>query len=443
MSRSRADLRRLIDVADILVDDEVGIVRYVGLAPRRPGEPDFFEFTRARLQHPGVLREKNFANTGGASTDRDLAMAKAIGEAVERYCGAIFDVEDLPARLGGEGPLPLRTPRRFALYGEDQLAEPGFPWVPFEVTTPVRWVPAIDPLGGGVWHVPAAMVFVPYFYYQGSGDTPIVQPISTGLACHASPAEAAIGGLCEVIERDAFTIAWQARLSLPRVPVETLDEADADLVQRFVRTGNDVTILDARTDVGVPTFLSVLRGTSPSQAAIAVAGATDPDPERALRKSLEELEHTRRYSQQMKSDMERLVPEPDHGNVVDQVTHLNFWCDHANAHLADFLTASRAAVSFREVESLSTGDARRDLATLAERVRAIGHRALLVDVTTPDVASLGLSVVRGLIPGFHPLFMGFRTRAKGGRRLWEVPARLGHRGITRASGDNPAPHAYP
>jgi ribosomal protein S12 methylthiotransferase accessory factor len=68
---------------------------------------------------------------------------------------------------------------------------------------------------------------------------------------------------------------------------------------------------------------------------------------------------------------------------------------------------------------------------------------LLADVTTPDVRDLGLSVVRAVVPGSHPLFMGHALRARGGRRLWEVPQRLGHRGISPATGDNPAPHPYP
>ena len=79
----------------------------------------------------------------------------------------------------------------------------------------MRWVPAMDPLTNEVVYVPAAMVFVPYFFYQGSGDSPIAQPISTGLACHVSPEQASLNAVCEVIERDAFTITWQARLSRP------------------------------------------------------------------------------------------------------------------------------------------------------------------------------------------------------------------------------------
>jgi ribosomal protein S12 methylthiotransferase accessory factor len=52
-------------------------------------------------------------------------------------------------------------------------------------------------------------------------------------------------------------------------------------------------------------------------------------------------------------------------------------------------------------------------------------------------------VVRALIPGFNPLFMGHHIRALGGERLWSVPQKLGYSGVNRATGDNPYPHPYP
>ena len=77
------------------------------------------------------------------------------------------------------------------------------------------------------------------------------------------------------------------------------------------------------------------------------------------------------------------------------------------------------------------------------RIAATGHRPLLCELTTPDVAELGLTVVRAVVPGYHPLVCGHRHRALGGRRLWEVPQRLGHPGISAQRNDNPLPHPYP
>ncbi len=67
----------------------------------------------------------------------------------------------------------------------------------------------------------------------------------------------------------------------------------------------------------------------------------------------------------------------------------------------------------------------------------------LVDLTTEDVRPLGLRVTRAVVPGFHPLVLGHRRRALGGRRLWEVPGKLGYPGRSPEQGDNPLPHPYP
>lgn len=443
MSREKPALRRLVDVIDTLIDPHVGIIQHLREVPPEAGDPDFFEYVAKAANTRAFTRQQNFYNTGGASFDRSLAMAKAVGEAVERYCGAIFDVEALPLHSYESAPFACVSPTDFALYSETQYSDPGFPWVTFENSTPIRWVAAVDMHTGSICYVPAAMVYVPYFYYQGAGDAPIVQPISTGLACHCSPTEAAIGAICEVIERDAFTITWQAGLPRAQVRIETLSDGNYQLVQRFERSGSTVTILDITTDVGVPTFLSILRSEMAEAPALVTAGSADLDPEQAVRKSLEELEHTRRYAQFIKDKLPRLCPEPGHGNVQAQADHLNFWADHANLHLADCLFASKVRIGFDEVAHLATDDPQRNLRILLERVASTNHRVLLVDLTTPDVRDLGLSVVRAILPGFHPLFMGYRTRAAGGRRLKEIPKRLGLAGLSLAGGDNPSPHPYP
>ena len=115
---------------------------------------------------------------------------------------------------------------------------------------------------------------------------------------------------------------------------------------------------------------------------------------------------------------------------------LPFW-------FAEFIFKSSERLDFQDIDSLSKGDPHLDLEVLLNKVRGVNKRVLLADLTTPDVSDLGLHVVRAIIPGFHPLFMSHRLRALGGSRLWEVPQKLGYRGITKEMGDNSAPHPYP
>lgn len=436
-----ADLgARLLD----LVDPEVGIISYLAEIRREPGAPRFFHFASRACDTSWFCRQENFRVGGGAATDRRRAAAKAVGEAIERYCSAIYEIEELPLCALADASFDCVAPSEFALYSQAQYESPGFPWVPFEVETTVRWTPCIDLTTERPAHVPAARVYMPYSYYLGTGDVPIDQPISTGLACHTSYELAAATAICEVVERDAVMLTWQAILAPPQIRIETLSDENYDLVQRFESTGASVVMFDITFDHGIPTILSVLRGGSPGAAALVVAASSSLDPEMAAAKSLEELAHSRRFSQYVRTWIDPLIPDPpNYECVTGQVTHLAFWADPANAKLADFLFTSPRRVEFDELTSHSTGNKAMDLERLVSMVSRTGERVLIKDLTSPDVADLGLVVVRAVIPGFHPLHMGFRTRALGGQRLWSVPQHLGYSGISPESGDNPYPHPYP
>lgn len=443
MIPSNPDLEQLSHLVENLVDRSVGIVRDVFQTPREPGAPAFFHYAAKAGSTLALCQQENFSTGGGASTNRAIALAKALGEAVERYCSAIYDKEELPLTSFSDASFPCIPPGDFALFSQDQYSQTDFRFSPFDIDTPLRWVQASDLVKGKPCYVPAAMVFTPYFFDREKGEPPITQSISTGLACHGSRTKATLSAICEVIERDAFTITWQARLGRAHIKVETLSALNRDLVQRLEKIVSTVTLLNLTMDVGIPTVLSVLRSHVPEAPALVFAASADLNPEEAVRKSLEELAHTRRLAQLLKTNLPPCIPDPNFGNVVNQDLHVQLYCDHNNTHLADFIFESKQRIGFDEIENLATGDQEFDLRTVLERVEKVHHRVLVVDLTTPDVSETGLFVFRALIPGFHPLFMGHGIRALGGSRLWEVPQKLGYQGITKLSGDNPAPHPFP
>src|SRR5438067_6011608 len=149
----------LFKVIGNLIDDRTGIVRNVTQVPREAGHPDFFYFYAKACNAGAFTRQKNFADAGGASADRANAMAKAIGEAVERYCSAIYDREEFPFYSFESAPFQCIQPFGFALYSDKQYASRNFPFVPFEDSTPVRWAPTVDATTNEMWHVPASMVY--------------------------------------------------------------------------------------------------------------------------------------------------------------------------------------------------------------------------------------------------------------------------------------------
>jgi ribosomal protein S12 methylthiotransferase accessory factor len=428
---------------EYLVDNRVGIIEGLEEAPRQAGEPELFYFYAYSCDTSAFVRQRNSNVSGGGALDRDRALAKAVGEAVERYCSAIFDAEDFPLTTAASAPFPCIAPSEFALYSPLQYARSNFPFAPFSSDSLVRWTPSVNALTGEMCYVPAAMVYVPYYYDVEKDERPIAQPISTGLACHMSHAEAGVSAICEVLERDAFTITWQAKLSRGQIRLDSLSSRNDDLVQRLQRTGCKVTLLDLTMDFGIPTVLTALTSDSRELPALTLAASTHLDPEEATKKSLEEAGYTSIYARHLKSTLPPIVTTLDYENIVDQESHVRFYADHDHAALAAFLFASDIRIDFCHLPNLSTGDPKQDLNTLVRAVNNLGHKVLLSDLTTPDVRELGFWVLRAIVPGCHPLVLGHQIRATGGSRLWEVPQKLGYGGISRHSGDNPAPHPYP
>ncbi len=445
MAANRTHLGRILGLWDQLVDPKVGIIRTIGELPIDDDEPNFFHYHSTACDTACFTALSNFGNNGGASANRYAAIAKAMGEAVERYCSAIFRYKDLLFMSYEEIDLPATPPDAFALYRPEQYEQPGFPWRPFSSETVVGWTAGRSLLSGDEILVPAAAVYVPYHYILSRGDTPIMQPISTGLAAGCSFSEAALSGLCEVVERDAFTLTWQARMSRPLIAHESLPDSIQALVRRFDEVDLEVELMDITTDVHIPTAMAIALGSATSSPAVAVAAATDPSPEVALIKSLEELAHTRKFARQV---MEYTPPLPvdipgGHPEVKDQKQHLRFYCPQESKEFIEFAWASSEQRAFDEMDDRTRATPGEELGVLVEEIGAAGYEVIACDLTTPDIASLGLSVVRVVVPGLNPLFMGYQNRALGGRRLYEVPPKFGHQGLKPDDLDNPYPHPFP
>lgn len=435
-------LKRLVGVLDDLVYARAGVVRMLLEQPRQSELPDFHHFIARAASTESFSGRANFVHAGGASRSRGLALAKALGEAVERYCASIYDETDWPLASARDLGSSAARPEDFALYDEDQLGAAGFPFVRFDEDTKLRWRPTRDLLTREVIQVPAAMVHLPYYFYEGEGEAPICQPISTGLACHASLDEAALAALCEVLERDAFSITWQARLRHCRVSLQSLPPMLRDLVRRFEAVGCGVFLIWLRSDHGVPTILAGQRHDAPAMPAISFGAATAADPAEACLKALEELAHTLRWMYVLKRVLPPISMSEGYDQIISQETHLRFYGEIAHRGLAQFIDASEIEIPLSDIPGVDHGTPAETLVRIVGRLSARGYRTLAAELTTPDVAQLGLHVVRIIVPGMHPLAMGHRCRARGGHRLRIVPALLGHPGFDPIRDENPAPHPF-
>lgn len=443
-AENRGSLDRLLGLWDDLVDPRVGIVQAVAELPTDDDDPDLFHYMSKACDTSVFTPLSNFSDNGGASMSRLVAIAKALGEAVERYCSALYRRDELRLARYADLEEPAVDPEALVVYRPEQFGQPGFPWRPLHRESPVRWTGGTSLATGEPILLPASLVWLPFHYPTAERSTPFCQPISTGLACGCSFEEAALSGLCEVIERDAFTITWQARLGRRRIRPDSLPAAVRELVGRFTRVGIDVKLMDITTDIAVPTVMTIGLSNVVTAPAVAVSAATDPSAERAAIKSLEELAHTRKYAKQLWQYLPPLPVEVAKGHpiVKDQKDHLRFYCPQSAKAYAEFAWSSTEECGLSDVGGAGarTED---ELGWVVDALQRVGLHPIACDVTSEDVRGLGLRVVRAVVPGAHPLYMGHVNRALGVRRLYDVPPRLGYPGLVPGDDDNPFPHPFP
>jgi ribosomal protein S12 methylthiotransferase accessory factor len=164
------------------------------------------------------------------------------------------------------------------------------------------------------------------------------------------------------------------------------------------------------------------------------------DPAVAVTKALYEM------CQGRPSEAKRFADKPPRGrlehyqDVRTLDDHSAFASQRDRRSEFDFL-ASGTIVSPGDLPNPSTGDAWRDLDYTAQALAALGCRVAYADLTLPDVAPCGIHVARAIATGLQPVHFGHGTERFGGRRLFELPLKLGFADRVRTVDDlNPCPH---
>jgi ribosomal protein S12 methylthiotransferase accessory factor len=385
----------------------------------------------APLEHVGALC--------GMGPDPSAAVDAVLGEAAERYSLCYLPHERIVEATADElGPAAV-APERFALFSEAQHAQAGFPFVPFTSATRVCWVEGRHVSSGAFAWIPAELVFLADPVRDGEGR--IGYATSSGAACAPTEPEAVLGGLLELCERDAFAITWAARLSLPLLDWSAHAGLAAFDRRYFAPSGLDYAAVDLSRFHALPSVLAVVRAPASAGAALGVGAGTAPTIERAWWKALSEAFGTRAAARSLLDQAP--VFAPDGRNVRTFDDHIAFHAAEERGAISSFLDASNERVDVSTIPPLHGGVAEQ-ICAVAARIEAAGATAYAIDVTAPDVRSLGLHVVKTVVPGLCMLDVPHPGRFLGGARLRTVPVELGYAARPLAESElNPYPHPFP
>jgi ribosomal protein S12 methylthiotransferase accessory factor len=363
----------------------------------------------------------------GKGQTKKHAMASALMESIERYSS-----------------LPSGGPRKFVRSTFSDLSKSYNVLHPDSVIEPVTfayhtdmlmdWLPGYDLVSGKEIMVPASIALFRY-----TPTPPAVNPFAyfhtNGLASGNVMEEAICHALCEVIERDAMSLAELRASAIPfhilRAIVHSLNSAgfpishipankfvddpsifpDVDisetdfepvknLVNKFKHSGISLTVKDITSDIGIPTFnASSVEWISHDYGYLAEGHGTHPDARIALLRAITEVSQTRAANIQGARDDLRKIKYSEQ-NTDDS----RAW---------QFMPSTRK-IKFSMVKTYFNDDIIDDIYLILSQLKSIGlSQIIIVDLTNPDI---GIPVVRAIVPGLETFkitksVMGIRARA--------------------------------
>jgi ribosomal protein S12 methylthiotransferase accessory factor len=406
-----------------LVSPYVGIARSLDEVLAGTADPPLPTFSCETVDDERLLGSPLEAIGGvcGIGLDRDAAVGAALGETAERYSLCHVAPERLLRRRAAELPGAV-PPARFGLFTRAQYAERGFPFAPFDDSVEVPWVDGWDLRSGDLAWLPAELVFLGDPIEPGEGR--VAYATSSGAACAPSLDAAVLKGLLELLERDAFMITWACRLSLPLLDWQGHEQLEALDRRYFARTGLEYAAIDLSRFHHVPSVLAVVRAPRGQTGAVGIGAGTAATIEQAWWKALSEAFACRSAAARL-----ALLGRGDHlladgSNVRSFADHILFYADHDRAERTRFLDASSDRIHVRAIAALPVGLPERIGAVLTE-LDAAGSSAYAVEATAPDVAALGVRVVKTVAPELCMLDVVQRARFLGNPRLRRAPAQLG------------------
>ena len=380
----------------------------------------------------------------------------ALLEALERYAGC----EPRARRTIVRGALRMLTPyacdpMELAQHCFDDSWKPEG-YIPFSSTLEMNWVWGYSFRRGRPLLIPETCVY--YRLPQAPTDrphNPFAYEISNGCALGSGLEEAILYGLFEVIERDAFLLAWYSQSAGAELSAQDItDERILMLIDGLSEDGFEVRIFNITTEFGVPSLWVVARNrASEALPALLCAAGAHFDPERALLSALVEIAST------LPGFKEATVRERQRGlemvhyseKVREMDDHALLYAQPEGADRLSFLLGRTERTSFRAAfptwyySRTLEGDLTVDLLRLVERIRTQGQDVWVVNQTPPEAESLGLAVVKVLVTGTLPMTFGHRRRRIAGvARLLNAPSLLGWRTeLLDVESVNPLPHPFP
>ena len=248
------------------------------------------------------------------------------GRGIGTLCGIGLLPRPRPFAVARRCPVGWLSPAVLAQFSGPQRAADGFPFLPADERTPLRWLPGRQAADELPCWVPAFAVHVPY--WPEPGEAMVAPAISTGLSRKVTRGSHSRRGLRSGRAR-------RLGIDLAARPFAAADRRQRfrDVAGNLLPPVDAAAAYDLTSDVGLPVVLVVCRGKGPRGPLLSVGKRCHPSAESAMRKAALEAAQDRVYVRQLLDIDPAWRPLPDFSNVNDFSCHARLY--RACPELAD------------------------------------------------------------------------------------------------------------
>jgi len=378
------------------------------------------------------------------SHDAEVAMAKTVGEVLERHYLSLYHRASF-LRSSYEETSKRRRPALNILDLNSFLSwqQQRNPRLIRDSKAPIYWATG-ETLGGKSVYIPAQLIFWNYDFEHDKSEPLLEHTTTNGAGGHFTREEAILSGLLETIERDGFLIYWLNRLSPGVIDVSSItDEALKEFLASVARYGLEIRFLNTTTDVGIPCVTCVIIDARADEPMLVLSAACGFSVKETILKSGYEAlnvlqSDSRRKDFRLSENYEPFIDASLgqreriaawKGRVM--LERFNFFLEGPRQSAEDFLAG------FPDKHSSTDR-----LEFVVKRLRELGpgYEVYLYEAKAPVLKKLGYHVVQTIVPQLIPMYLNEHLATLDSKRLREVPAKLGYKAATTL---NPWPHPFP
>lgn len=392
-----------------------------------------------RYAHLFVTRTVEGIEGEGSSQHAQTALQNSVFEALERTLATRYDRANLVSSTYAALRPKAVDPRELVLMSDWEHRQAATGYVQFHERLPLHWSYCWEITQGALNQclIPATLAILRFSWKHPRER--FAASLSAGIASGPTYAGALLHATYELIERDAFMIAWLRRRSCRRILVPVFDSAAlSESYQRLTRDGFEVAFVDLTNDIGVPAFLTVVwlpKGLRVEGGFPAFGLGANLDPRKALSRSYAEA-------------LELMVNGYDFGEP-NSIRVRRMRSTKRGFRLRQYYDDIRFLWSSGEASDILRGTPTRfdgpwsEFRTCVTRLASIGVKMYFADLTPPDLSAQRYKLVRVFASRLQPHLYEWDSWRLDNERLYQTPPPVRRtRQGAREAALNLAPNPY-